>query len=80
MNQDLAWMLLRSLLMAGSGYLVGRGMLTEEQSASLIGAAGVLFTLGWQMWVRWNTKIVPAPTAARPDVPTVSAATGKVQP
>lgn len=79
MNQDMIWMFVRSLLMIGSTYLTTRGLITEEQGAALIGAAGIIFTLGWQAWVRWNTKAVSAETAARPDVPTLSAATGKVE-
>ena len=86
MTQDMAWMLLRSLLMAGSGFLIGKGYITEEQGAALLGAMGVLFTLSWQAWVKWNTKSVPvaAVEASKadpmvPTIPTVSPATGKVQ-
>ncbi len=83
MNQDIAWMFARSILLVGSGYLVGRGFLTDEQATQLVGAAGVLFTIGWQAWVRWNTKAVPAGVVTEsqnnphvPTIPTVSAATG----
>ena len=85
MNQDLAWMLLRSLLLASGGYLVARGYLTEEQVPALVGAMGVLFTLAWQTWIKWNTRLVPEKVIENakvdtsvPTIPTVSAATGNV--
>lgn len=78
MNQDVVWMFVRSLLLVGFSHLVWKGYLTDEQVTTLMGAAGVLFILGWQAVVRWNTKIVSASTGARGDVPTVSPVTGAV--
>ena len=80
MNQDVFWMLLRYVLLAMGGMAVAKGWLSDEQVTALVGASGVLFTIAWGVWVKWSTKSVPAATAARPDVPTVSPATGAVQP
>jgi hypothetical protein len=80
MNQDTIWQLIRYGLIAAGSFLVGKGYITSEQVTTLVGAIGAIFPIAWGLYVKANTKAVPAATAARPDVPTVSAATGTVQP
>lgn len=87
---DTVWVNIRYALIAlGVGIAVkySRGILTEETATSLISPAvdvliGVIMAGGsaiWGNYVRSGTKAVPVETAARADVPTVSAATGAIQ-
>ncbi|MGM4906243.1 Pam3-gp28 family putative phage holin [Tardiphaga sp. 866_E4_N2_1] len=84
---DQLWQVIRYVLLIGGGFLAGKGYVTMEQVNTLIdnlpGIIGALTAAGtaiWGLYVKFGTKAVPAATAARPDVPTVSAATGAVQP
>lgn len=77
---DTVWQIIRYVLLAGFGWLSGKGYISAEQSTAIIGALGALFTAGWGIFVKWKTVAVSAETGARPDVPTVSSATGAVQP
>lgn len=80
MNWDTVWQIIRYLLIAGGGILVGKGYVTTEQVTTIVGAIGSIGAVVWGMYVKFGTKAVPQSTAARPDVPTVSGATGTVQP
>lgn len=84
---DSGWVILRAILMAGGGFFAGKGYVSMQEVLSfvdslqtvipsLIATGGAL----WAVWVRWNTRAVPMKTAARADVPTVSAVTGMVEP
>ena len=77
MNQDIVWRLIRYGLIAAGSFATGKGWVTSDQVTGIIGAIGTLFTVAWGVYVKFGTKAVPAETAARKDVPTVSAATGK---
>lgn len=79
MTSDTVWQLIRYLLLAVGGYFVHRGTITEGFLNSAIGWALEIFTFAWGFYVKWGTTSVPAATAARPDVPTVSPLTGAVQ-
>lgn len=79
MNQDTIWQIIRYGLISAGGFFVGKGYISSEQVTTLVGALGAIFTVVWGLYVKANTKAVPAETAARKDVPTVSAATGTVQ-
>jgi hypothetical protein len=85
MNDQL-WQSIRYLLIGGGAFLAGRGKLEPEQVAPLVdsimqvgGAAVALGSAAWGLYVKWKTRAVPAFVAARPDVPTVSAATGSIE-
>jgi hypothetical protein len=78
MNQDTIWQLIRYGLIAIGSFLVGKGYVTSADVTTIIGALGAIFPVVWGIYVKANTKAVPAATAARSDVPTVSAATGAV--
>lgn len=77
MNSDMIWQILRYVLLAGGGWLTSKGYVSGDQVSTIVGAIGTLFTAGWGIFVKAGTKAVPAEVAARPDVPTVSAATGQ---
>ena len=74
---DMFWMIARYALIAGGTTLVTKGTITEEQLQSVVGAVLALGAAGWGIFVKKGTKTVPASVGARPDVPTVSAATGQ---
>ena len=78
MNQDTIWQIIRYGLISAGGFFVGKGYISSENLTAIVGALGSLFAVGWGLYVKFNTKAVPAATAARTDVPTVSAATGTV--
>lgn len=78
MNSDIVWQLIRYVLLAVGGYFVHKGTISEGTLNSIIGWALEAFTIAWGLYVKYGTKAVPASTAARSDVPTVSAATGVV--
>lgn len=79
MTWDMVWQILRYILIAGGSFLVGKGYVTAENVETVVGAIGAIGTVLWGLYVKTGTKAVPAATAERPDVPTVSAATGTVQ-
>jgi hypothetical protein len=76
MTSDSVWQVVRYLLIAAGSFATGKGWVTSDQVTSIIGAIGTLFTVAWGLYVKAGTRAVPSVTAARPDVPTVSAATG----
>ena len=78
MNFDSVWQLIRYSLLVLGGAAVGKGWISQEDVLAIVGAVGVIATTGWGLYVKAGTKAVPAATAARPDVPVVSAATGQV--
>ncbi|ABE62252.1 conserved hypothetical protein [Nitrobacter hamburgensis X14] len=79
MTSDSVWQVVRYLLIAAGSFATGKGWVTSDQVTGIIGAIGTLFTVAWGLYVKANTRAVPSVTAARPDVPTVSAATGAVK-
>ena len=76
---DMVWQLARYALIAGGTTLVTKGLTTEEQLNAALGAVLALGAAGWGIFVKSGTKAVPAGIAARPDVPTISAATGRIE-
>jgi hypothetical protein len=83
---DTTWQTVRYALIGVGGYFAGRGKIDPAQVAPLadqiIQVASGAVALGaaaWGLWVKFRTATVPAATAARLDVPTVSAATGVVK-
>ena len=84
---DELWQILRYILLIGGGFFAGKGWVTMDQVHTLIdnlpGIIGSLTATGtaiWGLYVKFGTKSVPAATAARSDVPTVSTVTGAIQP
>lgn len=86
---DLFWGYVRQVLsIVGTALLVRYLSIPEAQAATIVGQIIELFlgpamvgvSLAWMTIVRKGTKAVPLATAERTDVPTVSAATGKVSP
>lgn len=79
MKWDTFWQIARYLLIAGGGFLTGKGYITAEQVTTLVGAIGSIGAVLWGLFVKAGTTAVPDAVAARPDIPTVSAATGAVK-
>lgn len=80
MNSDTIWQIIRYALVAGGGWLSSKGYVDDSSVQTIIGALGSVFGVAWGLYVKWNTKAVPAQTAARVDVPVVSGATGSTIP
>lgn len=77
MNSDLVWQNIRYVLIGLGGMLVGAGYVTAEQVDLAVGAIVTLGTVTWGVYVRWKTRAVPERVADRPEIPTVSGATGQ---
>ena len=79
MNADTIWQIIRYGLIAVGSWITSKGWVSGDQWEIIIGGLGTLFPVIWGLFVKSGTKAVPEATAARADVPTVSAATGAVQ-
>lgn len=79
MTWDSVWQILRYVLIGLGGFLSGKGYITAENVELYVGAIGSIGAILWGLYVKAGTKSVPVATAARADVPTVSAATGAIQ-
>jgi len=83
---DVIWTVVRYVLIAGGAFLAGKGFLKAEDVPSLVndlvpalsGLVAALTAL-WGIYIRYGTKTVSVATGARPDVPTINTATGKVE-
>jgi hypothetical protein len=80
MNSEIIWQLVRYLLLIGGSWLTNKGYVDNDSVQTAIGALGTLFTFLWGVYIKWNTKSVPAEVGARPSVPTLSPITGQVEP
>jgi hypothetical protein len=79
MTSDSVWQVVRYLLIAAGSFATGKGWVTSDQVTGIIGAMGTLFTVAWGLYVKFGTRATTADNAARPDVPTISAATGALK-
>ena len=84
---DTIWQTIRYVLIGVGSFFAGKGKIDPAQLApmadqiiSIASGAVAVGAAAWGFYVKWQTKAVPAATAARADVPTVSSATGAVQP
>jgi hypothetical protein len=78
MKWDTVWQILRYILIAGGGFLTGKGYLSADQVTSIIGAVGSIGAVLWGLFVKSGTTAVPDAVATRVDIPTVSGATGTI--
>lgn len=83
---DQFWQSIRYVLIGGGAFLAGRGKIDATQVVTLVDqiitiASGAvsLGAAAWGLYVKFRTATVPADTAARPDVPVVSSATGTIK-
>jgi hypothetical protein len=86
MNQTIVWSTIRYFFIGLGMLMTGIGIATKgdvQQIIDIVGPATPaimsLATLIWGWYVNWGTKSVPEAVAMRPDVPTVSSATGKLE-
>lgn len=79
MNADTIWQIFRYMLMAVGGYFVNKGWVDNDSLTTIISGMGTLFVTAWGLYIKWNTKTVPADVAAKPSVTTVSPVTGAVE-
>lgn len=52
MTKEMVWGIVRAVLAAGSGYLVGMGLIDQAMATEIIGALGVIFTAVWSVWAK----------------------------
>jgi hypothetical protein len=52
MTKDMIWGIVRAILAAGSGYLVGMGLIDQAMATEIVGAIGVIFTAAWSVWAK----------------------------
>lgn len=78
-NWEMIWQNLRYLLIALGGWLSGRGYVSTETWAQVVGLIAVVGPIAWGWYVKYGTRAVPKDVAERPSVPTVSGATGTIQ-
>ena len=50
MSKDMVWGVVRAILAAGGGYVVGTGVIDNGTMNDILGAVGVLFAAGWSIW------------------------------
>lgn len=86
MNKDQLWMTVRYLMIAGGGFLAGKGYLRHEDigpiSDAIITLAPFALSLGGAVWgfiIRHNTVTVPT-SEVKPGQNVVDPGTGSVTP
>ena len=52
MTKEMVWGVVRAVLAAGGGYVVGTGAIDATSMNEIIGAIGVIFTAGWSVWAK----------------------------
>lgn len=52
MTKEMVWGVVRAILAAGGGYIVGMGLVDQDTANQIIGALGVLFAAGWSIWAK----------------------------
>ncbi len=77
MNFDTVWQVLRYALIFAGSFAAGKGWASNEDVTALVGAICTIVPIAWGIYVKAGTTAVPDATAARADVPTVSAVTGQ---
>ncbi len=79
MNFDSVWQILRYVLIFAGSFAAGKGWASNEDVTALVGALCTIVPIAWGIYVKAGTTAVPDATAARADVPTVSAVTGQIK-
>jgi hypothetical protein len=52
MTKEMVWGVVRAVLAAGGGYVVGTGAIDATAMNEIIGALGVIFAAGWSVWAK----------------------------
>jgi len=52
MSKEMIWGVVRAVLAAGGGYVVGTGVVDNATMNDIIGALGVIFAAGWSIWAK----------------------------
>lgn len=64
MNTDQIGGIIRSILLAGGGYFVGKGVVDQQSMVAIVGALVSLITTGWSIYSNRNAKLAnPKPVA-----------------
>lgn len=71
MNTDQITSIIRQILLAVGGFIVGKGWVDNETMMQIAGAVSVIIGSVWAIWTR-TTKNIVASAAAKVDIPAVS--------
>ena len=52
MTKDMVWGVVRAVLAAAGGYIVGTGIVDNATMNDIIGALGVIFAAVWSIWAK----------------------------
>lgn len=52
MTKDMVWGVVRAVLAAAGGYVVGTGLVDNATMNDIIGALGIIFAAGWSIWAK----------------------------
>jgi hypothetical protein len=57
MNTDQLGGLIRSVLLAGGGYFVGKGIIDQSSMTQIVSALFMLGSTGWSLWANRSAKL-----------------------
>jgi membrane protein DedA with SNARE-associated domain len=56
-NTDQVGGIIRSILLAGAGYFVGKGLIDQSSATAIVGAIVTLASTGWSVWANRSAKL-----------------------
>ena len=65
MNSDQISGIVRSVLLAGGGYFVGKGLIDQNSMVAIVGAIVTILSTGWSIYSNRSSKLAD-PAAATP--------------
>lgn len=71
MNSDQITSIVRQILLALGGFVVGKGWVDNETMVTIAGALSIIIASVWALWTRTDKQIV-ASAAAKVSVPVAS--------
>lgn len=57
MNTDQIGGIIRSVMLTGAGYFVGKGLIDQNSATTIVSALFALGSTGWSIWANRNTKL-----------------------
>lgn len=52
MNAEQVWGIVRTILAAGGGYIVAKGIVDDATLQAILGGLGTIFVAGWSWYVK----------------------------
>lgn len=76
MNTEQITSIIRQILLAAGGFIVGKGWVDNETMLQIAGAASVILGSLWALWTRTDKNIVASAATKVPVSPTAQAEVG----